>query len=121
MPGGVLERGEGYFMTHHGHGTDRRGVPDLQGAAFGTASALNRLSLSEDALHRMEIVRSAGMQLDRFGQVVPQVGAAVERKISTDLLDIRHRGFEELHAGKHVIYVPGSYDLVHAGHASYIM
>lgn len=77
--------------------------------------------LNGEARARIDLVIASGTELDKYGQVVPQMNKAIGNKIASDLLDVRQRVTEELHQGKHVLYVPGSYDLVHVGHASYIL
>jgi hypothetical protein len=54
--------------------------------------------------------------------VVPQLSAEfIGHKITKNLVDTRTRLAQVLGEGKHVIYLPGSYDMIHAGHASYIL
>ena len=84
-------------------------------------SKLAESQLSDDARAEIIKVQRAGIKLDQYGQILPDFTRANESKIAENLLDVRHQVMGALGRGRHVIYVPGSYDLVHAGHASYIM
>ena len=84
-------------------------------------SKLQSTGLSPEAQAEIMKVQQAGIKLDAYGQVLPEFTQANEKKIARDLLDVRYQVISALGRGQHVVYVPGSYDLVHAGHASYIM
>jgi len=76
----------------------------------------------ETAHKRLKEVLDANIEIDAYGMVVPQVGAKfIGHKITRGLVDTRTRLAQVLGEGKHVIYLPGSYDMIHAGHASYIL
>ena len=74
------------------------------------------------AQRRLKEVLDASIEIDAYGMVVPQIGSGLMvPKITKNLVDTRTRLAQVLGEGKHVIYLPGSYDMVHAGHASYIL
>jgi len=65
---------------------------------------------------------------DLSGQVVPSlesvrpenVDKLLEEKVASSLDEVNQKIREAIEAGKFVLYLPGSYDLVHAGHAYYV-
>ena len=74
------------------------------------------------ARQRIQEVMDSNIEIDAYGMVVPQVNAPfMAQKITRGLVDTRTRLAQVLGEGKHVIYLPGSYDMIHAGHASYIL
>lgn len=97
-------------------------------AAFiphGTALAVEpvqRLLTTDAQRRRVAAVKHAGIELDRYAMVVPSAKPrALERKIVRNLENVWAQVAQARRQGKHVIYFPGSYDLVHVGHASYIL
>jgi hypothetical protein len=84
-------------------------------------SRLVESSLSRQAEAEILKVKASGVKLDEFGQVLAEFTRENELKIARSLLDVRHQVMSAIGRGQHVVYVPGSYDLLHAGHASYIM
>ncbi len=77
---------------------------------------------NETAKNRLQEVLDSNIGIDNYGMVIPRVNeSSIYQKITRGLVDTRTRLAQVLGEGKHVIYLPGSYDLVHAGHASYIM
>lgn len=78
------------------------------------------LASSDFARQRMAEVVEAGIQLDKYGMVKPSLEEENLDKVTQDLLETRARIAEVLGEGKHIIYLPGSFDLVHVGHASYV-
>lgn len=87
----------------------------------GFVSRLAGLDLPLEAFERIQELEAQGLQLDQYGLVVLRTGRAIEDKIAADLTEVRQRVGQALADGKHVLYTPGSYDLVHAGHAAYVM
>ena len=77
--------------------------------------------VSEAVQARLEKIQEAGIRLDEHQLVIPDWNRTVRSRLAPTLNDIRGRIIESLRQGQHVLYVPGSYDLVHAGHASYIL
>ena len=76
----------------------------------------------DKAAQRIQEVIEAGIEIDAYGMVVPQVQLAkIRDKITKGLVDTRTRLAQVLGEGKHVIYLPGSYDMIHSGHASYVL
>ena len=84
-----------------------------------------QMLLPDEARDRVATVVQAGIELDSYGQVVPQLSRRELhtnlQKIAPDIFMIRDRIAQQIQAGKHVVYTPGSYDLVHVGHASYLL
>ena len=81
-----------------------------------------QLLTNEQAFKRIQEVVNAGIVIDDYAMLVPNVKvASIQNKITNNLVDTRARLAEVLGEGKHVIYLPGSYDMIHAGHASYIL
>jgi hypothetical protein len=76
---------------------------------------------SSPVKERIDKIAEAGVCLDEHMLVIPQWDRAVRHRLAPSLIDIRSRITEALQQEKHVLYVPGSYDLVHAGHVSYIL
>jgi hypothetical protein len=62
----------------------------------------------------------AGVVLDELLLVIPNTEAP-KASIAKDLVEAKKYIDEARRDGKHVLYIPGSYDLVHAGHASYAL
>jgi hypothetical protein len=81
---------------------------------------LSPLPLTPQQRKYIDDVLSAGVTFNEFGLVVPKWSREVRSKISASLLETRHSILQAIQQGKHVVYVPGSYDLLHVGHASYI-
>jgi hypothetical protein len=76
----------------------------------------------DKAAQRIQEVIESGIEIDEYGMVVPQVGLSnIRDKITKGLVDTRTRLAQVLGEGKHVIYLPGSYDMIHSGHASYVL
>lgn len=65
-----------------------------------------------------------GVTIDDKGLVLPDVTSSKKEellnKIAVNLEEIRSRIDAAKKEGKHVLYIPGSYDLVHKGHAFYV-
>jgi hypothetical protein len=81
-----------------------------------------KLLHDEIAHERLQEVIDSNIEIDAYGMVVPQVKRdSIRHKITRGLVDTRTRLAQVLGEGKHVIYLPGSYDMIHAGHASYIL
>lgn len=76
----------------------------------------------EDAQARVEAVRQAGVGLDSYGMVDPILDKSLlESRIAGDLGEVHHVISQQLGLGKHVMMCTGGYDLIHAGHASFIL
>lgn len=72
--------------------------------------------------HHLDNLSEKGVLFDSFGLLKPNTVDAeiVQRKITPDLISLK-KAIDALRTeGKHILYMPGSYDLVHAGHAFYI-
>ena len=109
------------------HNPTHRPVDTIESTDLVQASFALRNCEAGDAqriTERYERISDAGIVLDNYQLVSTpwkQQRDELSQRISTDLLDIHHRITEAIHSGLHVLYVPGSFDLVHAGHASYIL
>lgn len=57
-----------------------------------------------------------------FGLVLPNTKNPEKlfSKVASSLEDVKLRVSEAKAQGKHILYLPGSYDLVHKGHAFYV-
>jgi len=77
-----------------------------------------------DAQHRQILndLRRHGVRFDDLFLLTPDLEHAerVHNKISPSFAHTKRAIDRARHEGKHVLYVPGSYDLVHAGHAFHI-
>jgi hypothetical protein len=98
--------------------TDKRETPAVLLPA--SCDILSELNLPEIAIKRIRSVLDAGVQIDSAGLVVPRLDREILQKFTIDLLGVREVIREQLRLDKHVLYLPGSYDLVHVGHASFI-
>ncbi|MBI2632783.1 MAG: hypothetical protein HYW78_00110 [Parcubacteria group bacterium] len=63
-----------------------------------------------------------GVFLDEYGLIIPELqNKTICDKIALDIVKAKKSIDNERRKGKTIIYIPGSYDLVHAGHASYAL
>lgn len=77
------------------------------------------ISLAE-RVQKVEAVMNAGVALDEKLLVIGDP-ENLRAEIASNFVDTKKRIDEERKKGKHVLYIPGSYDLVHVGHASYAL
>jgi hypothetical protein len=88
-----------------------------------TTSANFTTLLSNDAARtRVNQVEAAGVTLDKFGLVT--LGGRlkeIESKVAPNLQEGRSRIQTIINEGKTVLLFPGAFDLLHVGHASYIL
>lgn len=77
------------------------------------------ISLSE-RVKKVEDVMNAGVILDEKLLVVADPDN-LRAEIAKDFVETKKQIDEARKRGQHVLYIPGSYDLVHAGHASYAL
>lgn len=85
-----------------------------------TSSILPGSDLSSTARKKIRSVIDSGVGVDSYGLIIPRLDREILQKFTTDLLNVRAIIQEQMRQGKHVLYLPGSYDLVHVGHASFI-
>jgi hypothetical protein len=79
-------------------------------------------SPEQDTERVIERLRQRGVLFDDLLLLKPDLehATAIQEKISTSLQEVR-KGIDRLRAtGKRVLYMPGSYDMVHLGHAHHI-
>lgn len=72
--------------------------------------------------HHLDRLAGKGVLFDEYGMLKPDIKnlAAIQQKITPDLVTLK-RMLDQLRGeGKHIVYLPGSYDLLHAGHAFFI-
>lgn len=73
-----------------------------------------------------ELAAEIGVTLDpELGLTLPNTSTSetiefLNNKIATNLTEVRARIEEAKALGKHIVYMPGSYDLTHKGHAFYV-
>jgi hypothetical protein len=72
--------------------------------------------------HHLDRLAAKGILFDEYGMLKPNVkdAAQIEKKIIHDFISLKHTLDRLRKAGKHILYMPGSYDLIHAGHAFFI-
>lgn len=72
--------------------------------------------------HHLENLSKKGVLFDSFGLLKPNLidSELIKQKISPDLIHLKSVIDELRKSGKHILYMPGSYDLVHASHAFYV-
>jgi len=77
---------------------------------------------SETAQRLLERLASTDVNFDRYGLVMPTKSLRVVNEVvAPDLVEARNRMQEVMLEGKTVIYFPGAFDLVHVGHAAYLL
>lgn len=65
--------------------------------------------------------KNQGIDTTAEGLIVPDRDTdKLDRKIAKDLVDVAGRIKQAKDSGLDVLYLPGSYDMVHAGHLSYV-
>ncbi len=94
----------------------KRGLTKMQAELLHQVGGED-ISLTEIA-KKVEDVMNAGVVLDEKLLVVADPNN-LKAKIAKNFIETKKYIDEARRGGQHVLYIPGSYDLVHAGHASY--
>lgn len=63
---------------------------------------------------------AAHVKFDEFDMVVPNKSAGTLEKIAKDMGDLKARVTEAAAKGQHVLFLSGSFDLIHKGHALFV-
>ena len=79
-----------------------------------------RTLINQDAWEEAKRVVIDHGSIDDHGLILPVIKPNLEAKIAVDINDVHHRILLHASKGKHILYLPGCYDLVHVGHASYV-
>lgn len=77
------------------------------------------LTLAQKSAKLRDVLKE-GVKIDDQMLVVPDAKNP-KATIARSLVEVKRLIDEQRSTGKHIIYIPGSYDLVHAGHASYAL
>jgi hypothetical protein len=72
--------------------------------------------------HHLNNLTQAGVLIDEYGLLKPNLEEleVIQNKIIPDLIVVKKLIDQLRSEGKHIVYLPGSYDLIHAGHAFYV-
>jgi hypothetical protein len=102
--------------------TNKKMVDRINRIAVPVAEALSNIGIEgpvELVKAHLEDVVNTGVSLDQYGMVVHNPELVTPERVGKNLVEAKKSIDEARKNGKHIVYIPGSYDLVHGGHASY--